>query len=73
MGKIHLEMCKYHEIGRFIDEHDDNDQIDLVAAFFHLKHAANLGVVDALVNIAKIYMQLPRDILPEYNIEVYIY
>ena len=42
-------------------------------AFFHLKHAANLGVVDALVNIAKIYMQLPRDILPEYNIEVYIY
>ena len=63
-------MCKYHEVGRFIDEDDSNSEPDMDAAFFHLKHSSNLGEIEALVNIAKIYMQLPRDILPEYNVEV---
>ena len=70
LGKIHLELCKYHEIGRFLDENDLNGEVDMDAAFFHLKHSANLGEIESLVNISKIYMQLPHDILPEYNVEV---
>ncbi|RNA05755.1 eukaryotic elongation factor 2 kinase isoform X5 [Brachionus plicatilis] len=67
LGKIHLEMCKYHEVGRFV--HQENDAFDQQAAFYHLQLAANLGLTDALVNCAKIYMQLPHDILPEFKIE----
>jgi elongation factor 2 kinase len=67
LGKVHLEMCKYHEFERFlVGEHDT---VDYEAAFFHLNQAANLGVMDALVNLSKIYMQLPHDILPDYHIE----
>ncbi len=67
LGKVHLEMCKYHEFGRFLA--DEHDEIDYEAAFFHLNQAANLGVMEALVNLSKIYMQLPHDILPDYHIE----
>lgn len=68
LGKIHLEMCKYHEVGRFV--HNESEPFDQNAAFYHLQLAANLGLTDALVNCAKIYMQLPHDILPEFKIEV---
>lgn len=64
-----MELCNYHEIGRFIDL-GEGEKIDHEAAFFHLKQAAKLGEVNALQNIAKIYMQIPRDILPEYKVEV---
>jgi hypothetical protein len=68
LGKVHLEMCKYHENGRFLNH--ENDDFDCEAAFFHLQQSANLGVTESLTNIAKIYMQLPHDILPEYKVEV---
>jgi elongation factor 2 kinase len=68
LGKVHLEMCRYHEFGRFVAD-ESEEAIDYAAAFFHLTHAANLGVTDALVSVAKIHMQLPHDILPEYKIE----
>ena len=32
LGKTHLEMCKYHEIGRFV--HKETDPYDEKAAFF---------------------------------------
>ena len=70
LGKIHLEMCKYHESGRFLEDVDDLNKIDYEAAFFHLKMAANLGEIEALVSIAKIYMQIPHDVLPDYKIQV---
>ncbi len=57
-------------MGRFVVEDDSSDEIDIDAAFYHLKHSANLGEIEALVNISKIYMQLPRDILPDYKVEV---
>ena len=83
LGKIHLEMCKYHELGRFVplldnqnaavDDHGnghvEEGKIDWAAAFFHLQQAAHLCVTEALVNIGKIYMQVPRDILSTYNVE----
>lgn len=69
LGKVHLELCKYYEVGRFSDP-DASDEFDEAAAFYHLQQAANLGVVDALTSIAKIYLQMPRDILPNYKVEV---
>jgi hypothetical protein len=70
LGKIHLELCKYHEMGRFLT--NENDEFNQEAAFFHLKQAAHLGVIEALVNMAKIYLQLTHDILPNFQVEVYI-
>jgi len=34
-----------------------------------LRQAAKLGQLDALVNLAKIYMGMPRDLLPDYSVE----
>lgn len=67
LGKIHLELCKYHIMGRFLK--DITDQFDSEAAFFHLTQAANLSVIEAMTNIARIYLQLPRDILQDYKVE----
>lgn len=67
LAKVHLELAKYHEIGRFLKS--DIDEIDHESAFFHLQQSAKLGELDALVNLAKIYMQIPRDLLPEYEIK----
>ena len=68
LGGIHFELCKYYENGRFLTE--VNDKIDYEAAFFHLKHAAYLGVADALKNAARIFLQLPHDILADFQVEV---
>ncbi len=65
--KIHLELCKYHETGRFVEV---EAEFDSNAAFFHLQQAANLGVLDALLNISKIYLDLPHDILASYKLPV---
>ncbi len=67
LGKVHLELCHYHEIGRFLIK--ECDPIDFESAFFHLRQAAKLGQLDALVNLAKIYMGMPRDLLPDYSVE----
>lgn len=67
LGNIHLEMAKYHECGRFSDT--ETDEYDQTSAFFHLKHSADLGVKEAIVNIAKIYLGLPHDLLSVYQEE----
>jgi len=53
-------------MGRFAK---DYEAFDSEAAFFHLKQAAYLGVIEAMTNIGRIYLQLPRDILPTYTVE----
>ena len=68
LGQIHMELCKYHEIGRFVSA--ESDPVDEVSALFHLQQAANLGILEALLNISKIYLGIPRDILPNYSIAV---
>jgi hypothetical protein len=35
-----------------------------------LQQAANLGVLDALLNVSKIYLDLPHDILASYKVPV---
>lgn len=67
LGQIHLELCKYHLMGRFVK--DEKELIDLEASFFHLEQSANLGVTEAMINIGKIYLNLPRDLLPDYEVE----
>ena len=71
LGRVHLELCIYHELGRFLTQ--ENQPIDNKTAFFHLEQAACLGDLEALLNLAKIYMQLPHDILPDFKVDVNFY
>ena len=58
---VHLELAKYHEVCRFTDD----GTYDKEAALFHLKAAADCGVVNAIVNLAQLCVGLPHDILSE--------
>lgn len=60
LGQIHLDLAKYHELGRFSVQDEDYDKD---AAFFHLKQSAMCGNMEAVNVMAKIYLQLPHDIL----------
>ena len=59
--QVHLELAKYHEMCRFTDD----GTYDKKAALFHLQAAADCGVVVAIVNMARIYCDLPHDILSD--------
>jgi len=63
LGMVHLELAKYHELCRFTED----GRYDKGAALFHLKAAADCGVVEAIVNVARIYAGIPRDILSEVS------
>lgn len=65
LGLVHFDLCKYHEMGRFVS---DDEEIDIDSAFYHLEQAANLGILEALTNIWKTYLNLPHDILPNYKL-----
>lgn len=67
LGKIHLELAKYHEMGRF--NLSEEEPIDQEAALFHLKQAASLGILEALTSLAKIHLDLPHDILSSYRLD----
>ena len=64
-------MTKYYQVGRFSEPGVTSYDED--AAFFHLEQAANLGVKEAIMNIAKIHLQLPHTVLVDFTIEVFIY
>ena len=55
-------------MGRFAMS--DNEGGDLGAALFHEQHAADLGVQEAIVTMAKIYLHMPRDILVNCTVDV---
>jgi len=59
LGRIHLDLAKYHETCRF-----DVDILDTESALFHLKAGADCGNMQALVAISQLYSGLPNDILP---------
>ena len=63
-------MAKYHEIGRFLLTPDS--PIDWTSALFHEKHAAELGVLEALITLARLYLGLQRDVLTDCPQEVSI-
>lgn len=58
-------MCKYYQVGRFSEL--GSEEFDEISAFFHLEQAAELSVKEAIFDLAKIYLDLSRDILPDYH------
>ena len=66
---MHHELAKYHEIGRFAIDGDEN-KIDWSSALFHEEHAAELGISEAIVTMAKIYLNLPHDVLVSCEVPV---
>lgn len=60
-------MAKYHEIGRFSLE---EDVVDWEAALFHEEHAAELGVLEAINTMARLYMGLPRHMFVNCIVQV---
>ncbi|XP_067143407.1 eukaryotic elongation factor 2 kinase-like [Centruroides vittatus] len=67
LGEIHIEMAKYHELGRFTP--DGKDDYDHESALFHLEHAANCGNLEAILTMARIYLQLQHDILHDVSVK----
>jgi len=62
LGQVHLALAKYHECYRF---GNTDGTYDREAALFHLKAAAECGIVAAIVALARIYCGLPHDILSD--------
>jgi len=62
LGKIHYDMVVYYDCGRF--------EFDEDSSFYHLQIAADCGSLEAIQNISKIYMGLPRDMLSDLKFEM---
>ena len=60
-----MELCCYNHVGRFTE-----NQPDIDSALFHLEQAAACDVLEANRELAKIYLQLPHDVLDDYIVEV---
>ena len=54
-------------MGRFIVS---DNIVDLQAALFHEQQAAELGVKEAIVTMADIYLQRPQDVLTSITVDV---
>lgn len=57
-------MCKCYQVGRFSEL--GTEEFDEKSAFFHLEQAAELSVIEAIFALGKVYLDLPRDILPNF-------
>ncbi|CAF2834160.1 unnamed protein product [Rotaria sp. Silwood2] len=64
LGQIHLEVCKCYQVGRFSEL--GSEEFDEESAFFHLEQAAELCIKEAIFILAKVYLDLPRDLLSHY-------
>ncbi|XP_066292010.1 eukaryotic elongation factor 2 kinase-like isoform X2 [Branchiostoma lanceolatum] len=73
LGEVHLEMAKYHENGRFAPQQGLNmlhqEEVDWDSAIFHLEKAAVCGVLEAIVALARMFLQLPHDVLEGAHVE----
>lgn len=58
-------MARYHELGRF-SENAPNVEDGL----FHLQKAAQAGMLEAVLTLAKIYLQLPCDQFCAFSVSV---
>ena len=61
-----MELCRYNYAGRFTD-----NQTDIDSALFHLEQAAACDMLEANRELAKIYLQLPHDVLEDYTVKVF--
>ncbi|KAK2154375.1 hypothetical protein LSH36_269g00033 [Paralvinella palmiformis] len=66
LGQIHHELAKYHDLGRFSDK---LAPIDADAVLFHEQHAADLGVKEAILTMANLYLGIPQDVLVNFTIQ----
>ena len=60
-------MAKYHEIGRFSDKSEED--IDWDSAIYHETHAAELGELEAILTMAKLYLGQERAVLVNCLVE----
>lgn len=67
LSQVHHDLAKYHELGRFAKEGEPND---LEAAVYHEEIAANLGIKEAIMTMAHIYLGQQHDILVQVVVEV---
>ena len=67
--QVHHDLAKYHEIGRFALDGNE-DLIDWESALFHEENAADLGIPEAITTMAKIYLHLPHDVLVSCTVPV---
>ncbi|KAK2714273.1 hypothetical protein QYM36_008735 [Artemia franciscana] len=65
ISEIHLDLARYHELSRFSSP---GDEYDKTAALFHLRRAADCGVLEAVIASARIYLQLPHNILEDIDL-----
>ncbi|ESN94981.1 hypothetical protein HELRODRAFT_139735, partial [Helobdella robusta] len=69
LGQIHHDLAKYHEMGRFCEKKSEVGEVDLEAALFHERYAADLGVKEAMLILASIYLDMPRELLIGIDVE----
>lgn len=50
----------------------NENEIDWESAIYHEEHAAQLGVLEAILTLAKLYLGIPRDVLCNCFVEVSI-
>ncbi|CAL4159843.1 unnamed protein product, partial [Meganyctiphanes norvegica] len=65
LGKMHLELAKYHELNRFVE---DNQEYDREAALYHVEASARCGDLQAMLTLARLHLSLPHDILPDVEL-----
>ncbi len=59
-------MCRYHELGRFLRENEID--YDRCSAMFHLELAAQCGLIEALLTLAKISLgSTDHELLKDVN------
>ncbi|XP_071796451.1 eukaryotic elongation factor 2 kinase-like isoform X2 [Asterias amurensis] len=66
LGQVHLDLAKYHDIGRFVENPDDHN---MRAAFYHLEQASHCGTMEAILALAKIYLNLPHAVLENVTMD----
>ncbi|XP_068247919.1 eukaryotic elongation factor 2 kinase-like isoform X2 [Palaemon carinicauda] len=66
LGQIHLDLAKYHELNRFVEE---SETYDHEAALYHLNQSAKCGILEAIITVAYLHMGLPHNILPDIELD----
>lgn len=67
LGRIHIELARYYENGRFSSE-DDPLSYNKEAALFHVDMAAQCGNLEGLLTLAKMYQGVPHDLLEDVEL-----
>uniref|UniRef100_A0A8R1HK00 Alpha-type protein kinase domain-containing protein n=1 Tax=Caenorhabditis japonica TaxID=281687 RepID=A0A8R1HK00_CAEJA len=83
LGQIHIDLARYHELGRFVEIDSDHKEMldgrendaripikyDKQSAIFHLDIARKCGILEAVLTSAHIVLGLPHELLKEVNVE----